>query len=63
MILHHQTLRNELEIKLTDQIDELTTQINDLKVLMVTSQKDMLIKLFAIIFGTVGMAVTILKLF
>ncbi len=43
--------------------NELANQIRDLEIRLLTSQKDLLIKIFGIIVGTVGIAVTILKLF
>ena len=43
--------------------DELEKQISALEVSLMISQKDLLIKIFGIIVGTVGIAVTILKLF
>ncbi|MGR3318294.1 MAG: hypothetical protein ACUZ8O_07400 [Candidatus Anammoxibacter sp.] len=52
-------IRNENE-KLRN---ELVGKIKDLEVSMAVSQKDLLVKIFAIIVGTVGVAVTILKLF
>ena len=55
--------RNELKLLITEKNNELNDKIGGLEVRMVTSQKDMLIKIFGIIVGTVGIAVTILKLF
>lgn len=43
--------------------NELDKQISKLETRLMTSQKDLLIKIFSIIVGTVGIAVTILKLF
>ncbi|MGR3317138.1 MAG: hypothetical protein ACUZ8O_01480 [Candidatus Anammoxibacter sp.] len=43
--------------------NELEKQIGALEVRLMVSQKDLLIKIFGIIVGTVGIAVTILKLF
>ncbi len=54
---------NELRGEFRDMENRLLSSQKDLEVLMVTSQKDMQIKLFGIIVGTVGLAVTILKLF
>lgn len=47
---------NNLEIKIDSRISSLEARL-------MASQKDMLIKIFGIVVGTVGMAVTILKLF
>ncbi|KKR97384.1 MAG: hypothetical protein UU48_C0017G0020 [Candidatus Uhrbacteria bacterium GW2011_GWF2_41_16] len=43
--------------------NELHNEINNLRVEISRELKDMLIKIFGIIVGTVGVAVTILKLF
>ena len=43
--------------------NELCKEIGVLEVCIMTSQKDLLIKIFGIVVGTVGIAVTILKLF
>jgi hypothetical protein len=56
-------LRNELKLLITEKNNELHNKISGLEVCMVTSQKDMLIKILGIVVGTVGVAVTILKLF
>jgi len=63
-------IRNEFEkqakdfdVKLNALDNRLGKQISALEVSMTASQKDLLIKLFGIIVGTVGVAVTILKLF
>lgn len=56
-------LRNELKLLITEKNNELHNKISGLEVRMVTSQKDMLIKILGIVVGTVGIAVTILKLF
>jgi hypothetical protein len=56
-------LENRLLSSQKDLENRLLSSQKDLEILMVTSQKDMLIKLFGIIVGTVGLAVTILKLF
>ena len=53
----------DFDLKLGAIDNKLSQQISDLAVNMATSQKDLLIKLFGIIVGTVGVAVTILKLF
>jgi len=53
----------ELRGEFKELENRLLSSQKDLEILMVTSQKDMLIKLFGIIVGTVGLAVTILKLF
>ncbi len=54
---------NELSSQIGALDNKLSQRISDLEVKMVTSQKDLLVKIFAIIVGTVGVAVTILKLF
>lgn len=54
---------NKLCSEIKDIRNELKQDIKDLEVRIAYSQKDLLIKLFGIIVGTVGMAVTILKLF
>jgi len=56
-------LRNDLDSKVGGLRNDLMSEIKDLKVYIAESQKDLLIKLFGIIVGTVGLAVTILKLF
>ena len=56
-------LRNDLDGKINGLHNDLMSEIKDLKVSIAESQKDLLIKLFGIIVGTVGVAVTILKLF
>ncbi|GJQ60761.1 MAG: hypothetical protein D8M57_08230 [Candidatus Scalindua sp. AMX11] len=43
--------------------NEFDSKLNSLEARLVASQKDLLIKIFGIIVGTVGIAVTILKLF
>ena len=43
--------------------NELDKQISKLETRLIASQKDLHIKIFSIIVGTVGIAVTILKLF
>ncbi|MDR4499813.1 MAG: hypothetical protein MRK02_18125 [Candidatus Scalindua sp.] len=52
-------IRNEIE-KLSKDFD---STLNGLEARLMTSQKDLLIKIFGIIVGTIGIAVTILKLF
>jgi hypothetical protein len=56
-------LDNKLSNKISDLDSKLSKEISSLEVLLMTSQKDMLIKILGIVVGTVGMAVTILKLF
>lgn len=63
-------LRNELTREIDDGRNEtkslrneLINEIKDLDVRITHSQKDMLVKILGIVVGTVGMAVTILKLF
>jgi F0F1-type ATP synthase membrane subunit b/b' len=59
-------IRNENK-DICNEISNLRNEINNLrnefKVDIATSSKDLLIKIFGIIVGTVGVAVTILKLF
>ena len=43
--------------------NEFDSKLNSLEARLMASQKDLLIKIFGIIVGTVGIAVTILKLF
>ena len=54
---------NRLDNKITNETNSIRSEIKDLEVRMAIAQKDLLIKIFTIIVGTVGMAVTILKLF
>ena len=56
-------LRNDLNSNVNGLRNDLMCEIKDLKVSIAESQKVLLIKLFGIIVGTVGLAVTILKLF
>ena len=56
-------LENRLDNKITNETNSIRSEIKDLEVRMAIAQKDLLIKIFTIIVGTVGMAVTILKLF
>lgn len=51
---------NGIDNKIDSKIDSLR---NELKADIAISSKDLLVKLFGIIVGTVGVAVTILKLF
>ena len=64
------SISNELDAKITGISNELEKQTKDfdaklsaLETRLMISQKDLLVKIFAIIVGTVGVAVTILKLF
>ena len=63
----HESLKeficSELDSKINGLRNDLMSEIKDLKVYIAESQKDLLIKLFGIIVGTVGLAVAILKLF
>ena len=43
--------------------DFIRNELNSLRTEMAISQKDLLMKIFGIVVGTVGLAVTILKLF
>jgi|ETNmetMinimDraft_23_1059889.scaffolds.fasta_scaffold253837_1 hypothetical protein len=63
--IHNELTReiSSLDAKLTKEISGLNVNISGLEVRLMASQKDILIKLFGIIVGTVGIAVTILKLF
>ena len=54
---------SDLAVNIATSQKVLSQQTSDLAVNMATSQKDLLIKIFGIIVGTVGVAVTILKLF
>jgi len=53
------SVRNEINSVRNDLIQA----IKDLEIRLAYAQKDLLIKIFGIIVGTVGLAVTILKLF
>ena len=61
--IENSNLRNEIKLLIAEMNKDISGKIGGLEVHMVTSQKDMLIKIFGIIVGTVGIAVTILKLF
>ena len=61
--IENSNLRNEIKLLIAEMNKDISGKIGGLEVRMVTSQKDMLIKIFGIIVGTVGIAVTILKLF
>jgi len=52
-----------LDSKLSKEINNLRVEISNLRVEISRELKDLLIKIFGIIVGTVGIAVTILKLF
>ena len=54
---------NNLRSEIKDIRNELVNEIKDLEIRLMYSQKDLLIKIFGIIVGTMGVAVTILKLF
>lgn len=63
-------IRNEFEILSKDfdskfiiQQKDFDSKLSSLEARLMASQKDLLIKIFGIIVGTVGIAVTILKLF
>ena len=51
------------ESKFIIQQKDFDSKLNSLEARLMASQKDLLIKIFGIIVGTVGIAVTILKLF
>ncbi len=55
--------RNEINNEINNSRNEFKQDMKDLEVRMAYAQKDLLIKIFGIIVGTVGLAVTILKLF
>ena len=61
--IENSNLRNEIKLLIAEMNKDISGKIGELEVHMVTSQKDMLIKIFGIIVGTVCIAVTILKLF
>lgn len=54
---------SDLDSKLSNKFGDLRVEISDLRVEISRELKDLLIKIFGIIVGTVGVAVTILKLF
>ncbi|MGR3318095.1 MAG: hypothetical protein ACUZ8O_06405 [Candidatus Anammoxibacter sp.] len=54
---------SNLEVNMATSHKDLSQQISNSEVNMATSQKDLLVKIFAIIVGTVGVAVTIIKVF
>lgn len=59
-------IRNEFEKQNKDiesKFNTFDSKLNALEARLMVSQKDLLIKIFCIIVGTVGVAVTILKLF
>ena len=56
-------LDNKLSQQISGLDNKFTKQISDLKVDMAVSQKDLLVKIFTIIVGTVGVGVTIIKVF
>ncbi|MCP4270488.1 MAG: hypothetical protein GY781_00770 [Gammaproteobacteria bacterium] len=54
---------NDLDDKLSNRMNGLDKEISSLRVEISRELKDLLIKIFGIVVGTVGLAVTILKLF
>lgn len=56
-------VRQELRQEINQVRNEIKQEIKDLEVRLAWALKDHLIKLFGIIFGTVGLAVAILKAF
>ncbi|MDR4503591.1 MAG: hypothetical protein MRK01_02215 [Candidatus Scalindua sp.] len=56
-------LQKDFEGKFIIQQKDFDGKLNGLEARLIASQKDLLIKIFGIIVGTVGIAVTILKLF
>lgn len=63
LLKENNNLRNELLNENSNLRNELISEIKDIEVRMAHAQRDMLIKIFGIVVGTVGIAVTILKLF
>lgn len=59
----HESLKEFIRNENNNIRIEIKSEIKDLELRLMASQKDLLIKLFGIIVGTVGLAVTILKLF
>lgn len=59
----HESLKEFIRNELEKQTKSFDIKLGSLETNLISSQKDLLIKLFGIIVGTVGIAVTILKLF
>ncbi|MGR3318092.1 MAG: hypothetical protein ACUZ8O_06390 [Candidatus Anammoxibacter sp.] len=57
------TMRKDFSSQVSALDNRLSQQMSKFEVNMATSQKDLLVKIFAIIVGTVGVAVTIIKVF
>jgi len=55
-------LQKDFDSKFIIQQKDIDSKLNSLEARLMASQKDLLIKIFGIIVGTVGIAVTILKL-
>jgi len=58
-----ESLKGFLHSENTNLENKIDIKISGLEARLMASQKDLLIKIFGIIVGTVGIAVTILKLF
>lgn len=54
---------NNIRAEINNLRNELKQDIKDLEVRMAHAQRDLLVRIFGIVVGTVGIAVTILKLF
>ena len=59
----HESLKEFIRNELEKQTKDFDANLSALETRLMVSQKDLLIKIFGIIVGTVGIAVTILKLF
>ena len=59
----HENLKEFIRNEFEKQAKDFDAKLSALETRLMISQKDLLIKIFAIIVGTVGIAVTILKLF
>lgn len=53
----------DFDSKFIIQQKDFDSKLNSLEARLIASQKDLLLKIFGIIVGTIGIAVTILKLF
>jgi alpha-acetolactate decarboxylase len=58
-----ESLKEFIHSENTNLENKIDSKISGLETRLMASQKDLLIKIFGIIVGTVGIAVTILKLF
>ena len=59
----HESLKGFIRNELDKQTKDFDSKLYALETRLIASQKDILIKIFGIVVGTVGVAVTILKLF